>query len=60
MSDKLMYILNDNTQNYPFCRLQLVDTQPNEATNENSITVPKVFKPTNKKHYKTLGSSVPT
>ena len=21
MADKLMYILNDNTQNYPFCRL---------------------------------------
>ena len=24
MADKLMYILNDNTQNYPFCRLRLV------------------------------------
>ena len=24
MADKLMYIPNDNTHNYPFCRLQLV------------------------------------
>ena len=24
MTDKLMYIPNDNTQNYLFCRLQLV------------------------------------
>ena len=24
MADKLMYIPNDDKQNYPFCRLQLV------------------------------------
>ena len=24
MADKLMYIPSDDTQNYPFCRLQLV------------------------------------
>ena len=24
MPDKLMYILNDHTQNHPFCRLELV------------------------------------
>ena len=24
MADELMYIHNDDTQNYPFCRLQLV------------------------------------
>ena len=24
MADKLMYIPNDDTQNYPFCSLQLV------------------------------------
>ena len=24
MADKLMYIPNDDTQNYPFCRLKLV------------------------------------
>ena len=25
MADKLMYIPNNDTQNYPFCRLKLVD-----------------------------------
>ena len=50
MADKLTYITNDDTQNYPFCRLPLVvDTQLNELTNQNSIKVPKVAKPTNKK-----------
>ena len=53
MADKLMYILIGDTQNYPFCRLQLVgetlDTQLNEPTNHNSVKVPKVVKPTNKK-----------
>ena len=24
MADKFMYIINDNTQNYPFCRLHFV------------------------------------
>ena len=38
MADKLMYILNDNTQKYPFCRLKLVvDTQLNVPTNENVV-----------------------
>ena len=52
----MMYIPIDHTQNYPFCRLlQLVvetfglDTQLNEPTNQNSIKVPKVDKPKNKK-----------
>ena len=54
MSDKLMYIPNDDTQNYLYCRLQLVvkkrlDTQLNEPTNQISIKVPKVVKSTNKK-----------
>ena len=50
MAFKLMYIPNDYTQNYPFCRLQLVvETQINELTNQNSIKVPKVVKTTNKK-----------
>ncbi len=35
-----MYSLNDDKQNYTFCRLQLVvkrlDTQLNEPTNQNS------------------------
>ena len=39
MADKFMYIPNDNTQNYLFCRLQLVikclDTQPTEPTKKN-------------------------
>ena len=55
MADKLMYITNDYTQNYPFCRIQLLvkslDTQIVETTNQNSIKIPKVFKPTNKKTY---------
>ena len=53
MSNKLIhnYIPNDNTQNYPFYRLQLVletykDTQLNE---QNFIEVSKVGTPTNKK-----------
>ena len=53
MVDKFMYIPNDDTQNYPICRLKLVvetlDTQLNEPTNQNTIKVPKVVKPTNKK-----------
>ena len=46
MADKLMYIPNDDTQNYPLCRLQLViekfghSSQLNEPTNQNSIKVP--------------------
>ena len=31
IADKLMYVPNDDTQNYSFCRLQLVDTQLNES-----------------------------
>ena len=54
MADKFMYIPNDDTQNYPFCRLQLVikilkDTQLKKWTNHNSIKFPKVGEPTNKK-----------
>ena len=52
MADKLMYIPYNDTQNYSFCWLQLVvkqfDIQINEPT-KNSINVPKVVKPTNKK-----------
>ena len=40
MADKLMYISNDDTQNYPFYRLKLVvesfETEFNEPTNQNS------------------------
>ena len=47
MDDKLMYIPNDDKQNYPFCRLQLVVgtfKHLNKLTNQNSIKVPKVLK----------------
>ena len=48
-----MYIPNDNTQNDPFFRLKLVfepfDPRLNESTKNNSIKVPKVIEPTNKK-----------
>ena len=44
MNNKLMYIPNDDTQNYPICKLQLVmkrlDTPHNEPTNKKSIRVP--------------------
>ena len=42
MADELMYIPNNDTKYYPFCRLQFVvetlDTkQLNEPTNQNSM-----------------------
>ena len=55
MTDKLMYVSKDYTQNYPFCILQLVvetfayATYWIEPTKQNSIEVPKVVKSTNKK-----------
>ena len=53
MTDKLLYIPNDDMQNCPFYRLQLMietfDTQLNELTNKNLMKVPKVVKPTNEK-----------
>ena len=45
MADKLMYISNDDTQNYPFCKLRLViDTFRhllNQQTNQNSMKSPQ-------------------
>ena len=41
MADKLMYIPNDDTQRYPFCRLQLVVEQL-QLMNK----IPKVVGPT--------------
>ena len=45
--DKLMYIPNDDTQNYPYHRLQLMveilDTQLNEPTNQNSLKSRKLL-----------------
>ena len=43
MADKLMYIPNNDTQNYPFCRLQFLfkqlDTQIDEPTNQKSLNL---------------------
>ena len=40
-------------------RLKSLDNQLNDPTNQNSIKVPNVVKPKNKKrYYKTLGTSV--
>ena len=58
MADKLMYILNDKTQNYPFCRLKLVvETFGNStSSHQNLLKVPLVFKPKiNKTLFKTFG-----
>ena len=45
-----MHIPDDDTPNYPFCRLlKRLNTQLNEPTNQNSIKVPKDFLPTYKK-----------
>ena len=48
MADKLMYIPKDETQNYPFCRSQLVvqtfGSLSWKPTNRNLIKVPKVVK----------------
>ena len=49
MAINLMYIHDDDTPNYPFCRLQLVvktfGHTTKEATNQNSIKVSKVGNP---------------
>ena len=40
MADKCMYIPNDDTHNYPFCRLKLRDwnTHLNKPTDHNSAS----------------------
>ena len=63
MADKVLYIPNNYTQNYSYCRLQFMvkhlDTQLNQPTNQNLIKVPKVVKQMNKDcYYNTLGTSV--
>ena len=53
-----MHIPNDETQNYPSCRLES-DTQLIEPTNQNSQMSPKLLsKPIRKYYHKTLGTSV--
>ena len=53
MADILMYITNDNTQNYPFVDnyqwLKRLNTGLNKPINQNSVKVSKVVKPKNKK-----------
>ena len=63
MDDKLIYIPNNDTQNYLFCRLQLMvemfEHWTNEQTNQNSLESPKLFSKRIRKCYcKTLGTSV--
>ena len=48
---KLFYIPNDDTQTYPFWRLELVVSMLGPLTNKKS---PKVVKPTKKNYYKTF------
>ena len=53
MTDKLIYIPNNDTQNCPICRLKLwlkrLNTQRNKPTHKNSVKVLKVVKLTDKK-----------
>ena len=53
MTNKLMYIPNDDTQNYPFCRLKLVFKRFKNSTKRNIQSkftlAPKVVLTTNKK-----------
>ena len=54
MADKLMYILNDDTRNTNLSidykqGLERFYAQLNKPLNQNSIKVPKVVKPKNKK-----------
>ena len=58
MAEKLMYLKvpHDYTQNYPFCRLQLVIETFGHSNNEKSVKVivKSIYK---KRLYKTLGTS---
>ena len=61
MADKLLYIPNEDTQNYPFCRLQLVVLTfgHSEMNLSNFYKSPQSFKANERKrYYKTLGTSV--
>ena len=48
MTDKLVYIPNDDTQTCNYW-LKRLDTQLYETSNQNSVKVPRVVKPMNKK-----------
>ena len=56
MVDQLIYIPNDDTQNYPFCRLYewVKHTQLNKPTNQNPLKVRKVVAPTSKLYWTSI------
>ena len=61
MADELMYIPNNDTQNYPYCRLQLVVRTLNLINQQIKIQLksPKLLSQLiRKRYYKTLGTSV--
>ena len=64
MTDKLTYITNNDTQNYSFCKLQLVvktfNTQLNEPNQAKFNKSPKklLSQIIRKCYYETLGTSV--
>ena len=49
MADKLMDIPNDDTQNYPYCRLKSVVEHSTKWTKLKRTKVSKVVRSTNKK-----------
>ena len=54
-----MYIPNEDTQSYPFCRLQLIVGHLTKFNNENLRKVPSLSSQRmRKRYYKTLGTSV--
>ena len=58
MADKLMYIPNNDTRNYPFCGLQLMVETFRHSTNQNSLKSPKLLIQRIRKSYnKTLETS---
>ena len=53
MAYRLMYITNDDTQNYPFCRLKLVvEMLKHSKTNQNSLKCRKLLGQQIRKGYK--------
>ena len=59
MAYKLMYIPNNYTQNYPFCRLQYGHLKRLEPTNQNLLKFQKMSSQLIRKcYYKTFGTSV--
>ena len=51
MADKLMFIHNDDTQSFPFCRLQLVVEIFKHSTSKLTL-VPKIVKQSNKENFR--------